>query len=203
MLKLTHKMPRNLAVAVSGGVDSVAVLDYLAKKHNVTILHVDHNEGNSKETAIFVAELAKKYSCELLTFTISTEKPKSNSREEFWRNQRYSFFHSFDFPVVTGHNLDDCVETWIWSSMHGQSRLIPYNNKNVVRPFRTTKKADFKKWAVRNNLDWIEDESNKDMTLTRNYIRHQLMPHALVVNPGLPKVVLKKILKDQDENYCA
>jgi tRNA(Ile)-lysidine synthase len=201
MIHLTNKQPRHIGVAVSGGVDSVAVLDFLSRNHNITILHVDHNEGNSTESAEFVKELSRKYTCTFYSHKISVDKPKNSSIEEFWRNERYAFFHSFSFPIVTAHTLDDCVETWLWSSLNGKGKIIPYSNKNVVRPFRTTQKEKLIDWAVKNKLTWIEDNSNLDMSLTRNYIRHQLMPHALHVNPGLPKVVRKKVLKEQDESY--
>jgi tRNA(Ile)-lysidine synthase TilS/MesJ len=45
-------------------------------------------------------------------------------------------------------------------------------------------------------VPWVEDDSNTDTCYTRNYIRHELMPHALEVNPGLHKVVKKKVLND-------
>jgi tRNA(Ile)-lysidine synthase len=48
-------------------------------------------------------------------------------------------------------------------------------------------------WAELNGVPWIEDDSNLDTCYTRNYIRHELMPHALKVNPGLHKVVAKKV----------
>lgn len=201
MIHLTNKLPRHIGVAVSGGVDSVAVLDFLAKNHVVYVLHMNHNEGNSDESANFVSSLADKYGCPFYQEKITSQKPKNTSLEEFWRNERYAFFHSFSFPIVTAHTLDDCVETWIWSSLHGKGRIIPYSNRNVLRPFRANKKEKLINWAVRNNLTWIEDESNSDMSLTRNYIRHQLMPHALHVNPGLHKVVRKKVLKEQDGPY--
>jgi tRNA(Ile)-lysidine synthase len=203
MIHITNKLPRNVGVAVSGGIDSVVALDFLSRNHNVTVFHVDHSEGNSVESYDFVKDLSAKYNCPFVSYKITKEQTKGCSREEFWRNERYAFFHSYAAPIVTAHTLDDSVETWIWSSLHGKSRVIPYNNRNVIRPFRTTKKSDFKSWAAKKQLTWIEDESNKDMSLTRNYIRHQLMPHALAVNPGLHKVVLKKILKEQNgEEYC-
>ena len=193
MIKLSLKLPRTLAVAVSGGVDSVAALHFLSRNHNITIVHVDHNEGNSDTSAAFVRALAQKYECTIITKRITSTRPTGVSPEEFWRNERYNLFHQIPQTVVTAHTLDDCVETWLWSSLHGNSKLIPFANDNVVRPFLATRKQDFIEYAKRNQLSWVEDESNNNLSLTRNYIRKELMPHALRVNPGLYKTILKKV----------
>ena len=193
MIKLSLKLPRTLAVAVSGGVDSVAALHFLSRNHNVTIVHVDHNEGNSDTSAAFVRALAQKYECTIITKRITSTRPTGVSPEEFWRNERYNLFHQIPQTVVTAHTLDDCVETWLWSSLHGNSKLIPFANDNVVRPFLATRKQDFIEYAKRNQLSWVEDESNNNLSLTRNYIRKELMPHALRVNPGLYKTIFKKV----------
>ena len=195
MIKVQGSIPRNIAVAVSGGVDSVALLDFLSKNHKVTVLHVDHGTANGEKARTFVESLCADNQHELLIHTVTDKKPANQSYEEFWRNERYSFFHSYQGTVITGHHLNDCVETWIWSSMHGEGKIIPYANKNVIRPFRATKKADFLSWAQRKDLCWVEDESNKDTSYTRNYIRHEAMPHMLRINPGLEKVIKKKVLK--------
>lgn len=193
MITMSLGLPRTIAVAVSGGVDSVAALHFLSRNHNVTIVHVDHNEGNSDTSAAFVRALAQKYECPSITKRITSTRPTGVSPEEFWRNERYNLFHQIPQTVVTAHTLDDCVETWLWSSLHGNSKLIHFTNDNVVRPFLATRKQDFVEYAIRHQLSWVEDESNNDLSLTRNYIRKELMPHALRVNPGLYKTILKKV----------
>lgn len=77
--------------------------------------------------------------------------------------------------------------------MHGTAKLIPYKRNNIIRPFLTTKKEDLVTWAYQNSVAWIEDDTNADTKYMRNYIRHEIVPRALVVNPGLYKVVSKKI----------
>ena len=98
--------------------------------------------------------------------------------------------------IVTGHNLDDCVETYVWSSLHGQSKVIPIKRHTVVRPFLTTPKSEFVNWCERKSIEWCHDNSNDDTKYMRNYVRTHLMPHALHVNPGLNTVV-KKIVERQ------
>jgi tRNA(Ile)-lysidine synthase len=130
---------------------------------------------------------------------LKNNKPKELSTEEHWRNERYDFLDSFGDglgPVITGHHLDDCVETYVWSSLHGQPKVIPSKRNNVVRPFLTTNKNEFTNWCKQKSIDWCHDNSNDDTKHMRNYVRTQLMPHALHINPGLPRVV-RKIVESQ------
>lgn len=194
------KLPKDIFVACSGGVDSMAVVDFLSKKHNVTVAFFHHGEDdNSAECFAFLEKFCKERKLNLVVGYNNEAKPKNLSMEEFWRNKRYEFLHSLNGQVVTCHHLDDCVETWIWSSMHGDGKVIPYNYKNVVRPFRTTRKSDFIDWCERKDVAWVEDQSNiEDNTKTRNYIRNVIMPHVLRVNPGIGKVVRKKVLNENN-----
>jgi tRNA(Ile)-lysidine synthase len=67
---------------------------------------------------------------------------------------------------------------------------------NVIRPFLTTRKQDLVEWCVKHSVPWIEDTSNLDTRYTRNYIRHKMMPHVLKVNPGIYKMVKKRLQKE-------
>jgi tRNA(Ile)-lysidine synthase len=125
---------------------------------------------------------------------MTSERESKQSPEEFWRINRYEFFDSIDVtlgPIVTAHHLDDSVETYLFSSLHGTPKVIPTHRNRVIRPFLTTPKMEFVEWCVRHTVAWADDTSNTDPKYMRNYIRHQLMPHALKVNPGLPKLVSK------------
>lgn len=113
--------------------------------------------------------------------------------EEHWRDERYKFFNNFQ-TVVTAHHLDDCIETYLWSAMHGSAKLIPYQRGNVIRPFLTTSKSDLFDWCARKNLSFCHDTSNDDDKYIRNYIRKHVIPHAYKVNPGIDKVIKKLIL---------
>ena len=189
MFKLQGNLPREIIVAFSGGVDSVAVVDFLRKNHIVTLLYINHGTEHGDKAESFV----RNYDLDFHIYTIDKKVPKGISQEEHWRNQRYKIFHKYSEPVITCHHLDDCVETWIWSSLHGEGKIIPYSNRNVIRPFRLNKKQEFTNWSSRRELSWVEDPSNKDIKYTRNFIRHELLPKALVVNPGLYKVIRKKV----------
>ena len=188
------KLPTKLGVAFSGGVDSVAALDYLSKGRDITIIFVDHVTDNLSHVADFANDLSKEYSANLIVKKISGSPP-NNSHECWWRDKRYEIFHSLDMPVVTAHHLDDCVENWIWTSLRGSPSVIPYRNKNVVRPFRTVSKQGLINWANRKELKWIEDQSNNDVKYTRNFIRHNMIDMSLKVNPGLHTMVRNMVIK--------
>ena len=196
MITLQGKLPRKIYLACSGGVDSVAALHFLSRNHDVTALHINHNEGNSDDSENLVRTICSNLGCGFVSKRITTTKPIRSSLEEFWRNERYSVFHNISDTVVTAHTLEDCVETWVWSSLHGTGKIIPYSNRNVVRPFRLTPKAQFIHWATKHNLSWVEDSSNTDLSLTRNYIRQVMMPQVLFINPGIATTIKKKVQQD-------
>ena len=200
LIKIQGKIDREVNVACSGGIDSMAVVDFLMQNHKVNLLFFDHGTETSTDARNFITEkfTQREFSDDTrVEFgNVQNTKSKSESWEEYWRNERYAWFHSFDSPVITCHHLDDCVETWLWSSIHGNGKIIPYANLNVIRPFRQNRKAEFANWARRKDVSWIEDVSNQDVKYMRNFIRRDLMPKALVVNPGLHKVVEKKVGAD-------
>lgn len=196
MIKIQGTVPREVVVAVSGGADSMAVLDFLRNNHDVSVAFFDHGTDVSKNALRFVSDYCQKNSLSMLVGrNAQVDKKPNESWEEFWRIKRYEYFHTINSTVVTGHHLDDCVETWVWSSMHGTGKIIPYENKNVIRPFRLTKKRDLEMWCNLKNVPFIQDETNFDTKYIRNYIRHEMMPHVLKVNPGIHKTIKKKVLQ--------
>jgi tRNA(Ile)-lysidine synthase len=128
------------------------------------------------------------------------------SVEEYWRVERYKFLRSMseelDAPVVTCHHLDDAVETWVWSSLHGEGKIIPVENQGVIRPFLLTEKQELIDYASRNGLFAVDDPYNRENHLIRNYIRCNLLPHAYYVNPGLKKVIKKKYLNGHQQDVA-
>ena len=202
MINISYKIPRSVTLAFSGGVDSVAVADFLKRSHNLTLLFVNHRTENSLKALDFVQDFAEINGLPIKIRDISEEKPERESKEEFWRNQRYNIFHRQQEPVITCHHLDDCVETWVWSSLHGRGKLIPATNLNVIRPFLTTTKDEFISWCSRKGLEWCEDTSNSDTSYIRNHIRHNMMPDILKVNPGIRKTIRKLIDAEQRSNTC-
>ena len=200
LIKLQGKLPRKISVAVSGGVDSMVALDFLKRNHVITVLHYNHGTGHSDEAEAFVTRYCRDNGIPFLKDKCKVTAPLGRSRECFWREQRYKFFDKHNnYPLITAHTLDDCVENWIFTSLNGDSRVIPYRRNHVIRPFRKTRKRDLELWANLNNVPYITDPSNNDTIFRRNYIRHKLMPHALEVNPGLYKMISKRVANDELE----
>ena len=194
MIKMSFKVPRRVGVAVSGGCDSMAVLDFLRRSHEVTALHFNHRTQGSDAATDIVYDFCKDKGIDYICQYLSEDCPKGSSLEDFWRRERYKFFETFHdcMDVITCHHLDDAVETWIFSSLNGNPKLIPSKRGMFLRPFLQTRKAVFEDWCFRKNVPYVEDQSNLDTRFTRNFIRHELMPKVLRVNPGIHKVIRKK-----------
>jgi tRNA(Ile)-lysidine synthase len=197
MIKVQSKLPKKLYLACSGGVDSMAALDFLRRKHDIKVLHFNHGTAHGDLAERFVRDYCRANNISYIIDRVKQTCPPGPSREAWWREKRYEFLHRYDVaPVITCHHLDDCVETWLMSSMHGTGKWIPYRNRNVIRPFRLNRKRDFEMWCALQNVPWIEDDSNEDIHYARNFIRHEMMPSVLKVNPGIHKTIRKKIVTD-------
>ena len=195
MIKMSMKLPDRFAIAVSGGADSMAALDFLSKKKDVIVLHFNHGTSHADEAQNTVRRYCEENMIPLITGDLEEHCPTGFSKEDFWRRERYSFFEEEcqELPVVTCHHLDDAVETWLFTSCHGDPRLIPSRRGRYLRPFLTTRKTTLEDWCDRKGVKYVVDPSNIDTSFMRNYIRHELIPKVLRVNPGIHKVVRKKI----------
>lgn len=196
MLKLLMKIPRKIYVAVSGGADSMAALDFLKNNHDVTVLHFNHGTGFGIAAETFLKYYLEKNGIPVIFGQIKSDIPKSVSKEAFWRDERYAFFKEAagDEPVVLAHNLDDAVETWLFSSIHGKPDIIPPVRENYIRPFLRSKKAELLDWCIRNEVPYLKDPCNDDLNHPRVRLRHIIIPEILKINPGIYKVVEKKYL---------
>jgi tRNA(Ile)-lysidine synthase len=199
MLKVLGKLPRDLTVAVSGGSDSMAILDFLSNNHNVTAAYFDHGTSFGTKCKSFVKEFCDRRNIDLVVGINYNNCPAGESLEEHWRNERYKFLHSFNEPVITGHNLDDVIEWFLFSSIHGKSKIIPYRNKRVIRPFILTPKRSLEDWCNRKEIPFLMDPSNEDKKFMRSIIRHDILPNARLVNPGIEKTIKKLVEKSYEE----
>lgn len=197
MIRQLFNMPREekFILAFSGGVDSVAIADFYKKGNkNFELAYFNHATAQANVMEEFAINFANKNNIKLNVGRLVGEKSKNVSPEEFWRNKRYEFLNSFGAPVITCHHLNDAVETWIFSSLHGEGKIIASKNGNIRRPFLITPKRDLIAWCEHNDLSWVEDNSNKDTNFPRNRIRHNIVPECLKINPGLEKVIKKKVI---------
>lgn len=203
MIRLVgFKLPADLYVAVSGGPDSMAAMDFLIRgRRNVTALHFDHGTKHGEYARKFLTGYCFRRDIELIVGEKNRERLPNESPEEYWRNMRYEFFAKYtDRPIVTAHTLDDQVENWIFTALHGTPRLIPYSREpNIIRPFIGTTKEVLMEWCHRKGVFFVYDPGNEDPRYMRSLIRTEIVPNALRVNPGLHKVIRKKVLSSFEE----
>ena len=199
MLHQLFTFPRTQRVwlACSGGSDSMAVASFYKRGNKpYAILHFNHGTPQAKDAEAFVREWADQNDVDVCVGRLTAERPKGLSPEEHWRNERYFWLQSIALgePLITCHNLGDAVEGYLFSCLHGNPKVIASKRDNIYRPFLTNTKQDLLAWCVQHDVKWIEDKSNADVKTPRNLIRHQILPLCQIVNPGIEKVVKKKIL---------
>lgn len=203
MIHLLHDLPprhQKFGIAVSGGVDSMVALEFLCRGgRDPSVFYYHHNTPHSLQAFNFLSAYCHRKN---LNFRhgrlLHRECPDGKrSQEEYWRDERYKFLDSVateDFPIITAHHLDDCVETWLFSAIHGKPKTIPYRRNHIIRPFLLNPKEKLVEWAYKNSVPYVDDPSNDDVRYMRNQIRHNIVPEALKVNAGLHKTVKKIIL---------
>lgn len=198
MFRLSCRLPRQIAIAVSGGVDSMVALHFFSRNHDVTVYHVDHGTEHGAEAKAFVQKELENYDIVDARFSNKPGTLPSSNKESFWRKHRYDTFWDWcgkDFlPIVLGHHLDDAVETYLMSCLTGTPKHIELRGpSNTVRPFLFTSKEDIISYAVKNNIRYLEDPSNKDKSYKRNLIREEVMPVVLKSNIGFSNMVRRKL----------
>lgn len=189
MPKLACKIPRKVALACSGGIDSMSALDFLLKgRREVKLVHFNHNTPGSDKAEQFVIDTARQRGLECVVRKAPDGLPQN---EKSWRDARYDFFSELEEPIVLAHHLDDAVEWWVFTSFRGQPRLIPiersHKSARILRPFLFFTKSQLTRF---NDLGYCEDPSNVNLKHARNRIRHNVIPEAIKVNPGLKKTVM-------------
>lgn len=190
---------KRLLVAVSGGPDSVVLLDALHREgFFVVIAHCNfHLRGEaSNEDAEFVKSLATKYQVPYCLIDFDTEKvaeERKISIEMAARDLRYEWFeqmateHNCDL-IAVAHNADDTVETFFLnltrgSGLQGLSGMAQLRGK-IVRPLLKVSRKQIMEYIAEYNLQYRIDATNLETIYTRNKIRHNLIPQFEEINPS-------------------
>ena len=176
--------PGRYVVAVSGGVDSMALLHMLARRPDLELVVAHFNHGirpDAGEDEALVAQAAGDYG---LLFVTAKGQLGPGASESLAREARYEFLRQVKRQqladaIVTAHHQDDLLETIVLNLLRGTRRkgLTPFQNQpDIVRPLTGLTKADLKNYAQQNGLVWREDSTNQNLNYRRNYIRHQILP---------------------------
>lgn len=178
-MQLTDMASGKYIVAVSGGVDSVVLLDILSKQKDLELVvaHLDHGIRETSHTdASFVKELAEKYG---LPFVSERIELGESASEEAARKARQAFLQKVKkehraTAIITAHHADDILETIIINIIRGtgwRGLSSLRSEKEYVRPLLRFSKNEIYEHAKKNNLSWREDETNIDTRYLRNHVR--------------------------------
>ena len=182
----------SLAVAVSGGRDSVALLHYLHKNAeeahiSLSALTCCHGIRPSAEADVaFVEELCKAWGVPLTVFRADVParaKQSGRNLEEEGRLFRRECYQTMldggADAVLTAHHRDDYAETVLFRLARGTSLqgldVFPAQ-KGLLRPLLSVTRARIDEYIKENALPFREDETNADVALSRNRIRHEVLP---------------------------
>lgn len=182
---LTAPQPGRYLVAVSGGVDSVVLLDWLVGAGpglELVVAHFDHGlRPNSKKDARFVEQLAQKHNLE---FHLGVGDLPPGSNEAAARTARYHFLSQTRSDigaraVIVAHHQDDLIETMILNLQRrtGRRGLTSLRSHDrLLRPFLGLPKTTLLAVAESRGLDWVEDPTNLDTRFARNWVRQEIIP---------------------------
>ena len=186
MIQLALQNNHTYIMAISGGVDSIVLLDLAVMQCpdncNLIVAHVDHGiRPTSNDDANLVRQSADKYN---LKFELLEAQLGSHTSEAKARLVRYKFLRQLKekykaTAIITAHHQDDFLETVILNFHRGCNRrgLTSLRSKtDLLRPMLSLSKKQIIDYAQAQQLSWIEDFSNNDLTYLRNYIRHKIMP---------------------------
>ncbi len=191
-------------VAVSGGLDSVVLLDVLHRlgaQVAVAHCHFGLREEDADADEQFVRKLAKQYDVPYFAEFFQTKafaEQEGISTQMAARLLRYQWFEQVRqreglAAVATGHHQRDQAETMLLNLTHGTGLAglhgIQAKNGHVVRPLLGVGRDDLHDYLVENNLRWREDDSNDSPVYQRNLLRHEVLPVLREINPGLDQTM--------------
>ena len=189
ILSLTYiKKKDKIIIAVSGGMDSTALLLLLQSInfHKIIVAHVDHSiRKESIKDRLFVEDLCKDLGVSFYFKTLNfSSRNRKDSVEKWAREKRYQYFVNLAREtksdwVMTGHHANDQAETLLLnlSRQSGVSGLtgISRRNNKIIRPLLPFNKKVISEFAERIGFPFIEDSTNADMTIPRNFIRKNIL----------------------------
>jgi tRNA(Ile)-lysidine synthase len=195
----------SLAVALSGGIDSMVLLDAaaaLAERHPIILsaIHVHHGlSPNADRWADFCSAQCATREVALTTHRLRLSPARGSSLEAQARNARYERLLSADVDVVAlAHHADDQAETVLLQLLRGAgpqgvSAMPAFRpgHPALLRPLLELPRATLAAYASARGLTWVEDESNADRRHARNFIRRDIAPLLAARFPGYPATLVR------------
>lgn len=201
-------LDNRILVAVSGGIDSVVMLDlFVEASYQIAIAHCNFQlrgkESDGDEQ--FVKNLGEKYGIKVFAKSFETKDYANYQKlsiQEAARDLRYSWFeellyeNDFDY-VAVGQHADDQVETFFINLLRGSGlaglRGMPLKRGNIIRPLLFANRKQIIMHTEENDLNFREDSSNKEDTYLRNKIRLNLLPELEKLHTKAPVAIVESM----------
>lgn len=170
-------------VGFSGGLDSTVLLHAAARLRPVTALHVNHSlHPDADAWQRHCERVTQALQVPLLSRTVSV--PRHGSLEAQARSARYDVFIELLPPggrLLLAHHRGDQAETVLLRllqgrGLYGMPEARPLGAGLLVRPLLQLARGDLEAYAANHRLQWVEDPSNRDTALDRNFLRHEVLP---------------------------
>lgn len=176
--------PGKYILAVSGGVDSMVLLDLLRGRAGVRLVvaHFDHGiRPDSAQDRQLVQRVAMSHN---IPFEFAEGHLGEGASELVAREARYNFLRHMcnkhnATAIITAHHQDDLLETAVINMLRGtgwRGLGALRSRPGLVRPLLGYCKRDIVEYARQQGLEWCEDSTNQDDSYLRNYVRHNILP---------------------------
>lgn len=178
----------NICVGLSGGCDSVVLLHVLAvlcPRGNLRAVHVHHGlSANADRWAAFCADYCRDLGIDLLVERVEVDRHSGLGLEAAAREARYRVFSgSAGELLLLGHHQGDQAETLLFNLLRGAGVAgaagIPVERRRqqlrILRPLLDVSRDEIETYARDHQLAWVDDESNRDTGLSRNFLRHRVL----------------------------
>ena len=203
--------------AVSGGADSVCLLDRVRSLEGVecACAHYDHGlRPESAADAAFTAGLCEKWGVPFFTErgdVAALARETGKSLETAAREARYAFLYRAAAAwgadrIATAHTMNDNAETVLFRMARGTGLRgltgIPAERGRLVRPLLRATRAQIEEYLRERDIPWREDATNALDDAARNRVRHHLLPDLAMIHPGALENVDRMIRSlGEDEAY--
>lgn len=214
-----------LVLGVSGGPDSIAMLNILNDIRNdrnlhlefdIIVAHVNHMiREEAKDDETFVREFCEKIDVPFYSKSIDVQKIANNNKigtEEAGRNARYNFFDEIltktnSNKIAIAHNKNDKVETMIMNMLRGSGivglkGIEPIKDSKYIRPLIECERYEIEQYCKENSIDARIDKTNFENIYTRNKVRNIVIPYIKQeFNPNIIKTMdrLSELVKEENE----
>lgn len=210
---LFHHISGKVVLAVSGGVDSMVMLDMAIKnlpKTDIIVAHFNHmlRGADADKDEAHVRSYCKAHSLAFVSESrdiANISQKEGLGTEEAARIYRYDFLYricqKYHATLCTAHHQNDRIETALFHLIRGTKLTgihalkahadvhTPYGIVRLVRPMISVSKDEIEHYASAQGIVFCEDTTNSDTTITRNYIRQHIVPHFAHINPNYQKAI--------------